>query len=315
MYWKKPVSLIDFPLLRETQFRISKYMASVSEALLSDDEVVIYDFLHNDLNPIFSNLKETLPSLKPSIEEYYKALDPESGVVYHHRKEYEESLTRINDVLDRFIDNEQLEAQEVYPHYFERYVTDGIEFNIYIGQSLSPQKPFNELYVRNLKLWQLTVLAKAARVAHTLEKRLSLPLQTTQLILAQSMPLSISFRRKERKFDVDGAYNIRYEIIKKRIDKVHIKDSEDRLTQPGTIAIVYSQYKDLMEYMEFIEFLQSKQLLGENVEHFDLEDTQGINGLKGVRVNIKFEEETVPARPLESTKPATAPGPRQLVRK
>ena len=214
------------------------------------------------------------------------ALDPQRKVIYHHRRSYEESITRINDVLDRFIDNEQHEAQQVYPHYFERYVTDGIEFNIYVGQSLSPQLPFDELYVRNLKLWQLTMLAKAARLTHALEKKLSIPLQTTQLILAHSIPLSISFRRKERKFDVDGAYNIRYEIVKKRIDKVHIRDTDERLTQPGTVAIVYSQNKELEEYMEFIEFLQAEKLLGATVEHYELEDTQGISGLKAIRVPI-----------------------------
>jgi len=190
----------------------------------------------------------------------------------------------------------------VYPHYFERYVTDGVEFNIYVGQSLVPHKPFNEMYVRNLKLWQLTLLAKAARLTHTLEKRLSIPLQTTQLILAHSIPLSISFRRKERKFDVDGAYNIRYEIVKKRIDKVHLRDSDQRLTQPGKVAIVYSQHKELAEYQEYIEFLQSEKLLGENVEHLDLEDTQGISGLKALRVDVNFAAAEATAPKLELSK-------------
>jgi hypothetical protein len=215
-------------------------------------------------------------------------------------------------VLDRFIDQEQKDAQEVYPHYFERYVTDGIEFNIYVGQSLSPRQPFNEIYVRNLKLWQLTLLAKAARLTNMLEKRLSLPMQTTQLILAHSIPLSISFRRKERKFDVDGAYNIRYEIVKKRIDKVHLKDSDERLTQPGKVAIVYSQNKELEEYLKFIEFLQSENLLGENIEHLELEDTQGISGLKALRVDVNLSSENSSTAPrVELSKVTT----QQLLRK
>ena len=132
------------------------------------------------------------------------------------------------------------------------------------------------------------MLAKAARLSNALEKKLALPLQTTQLILAHSLPLTISFRRKERKFDVDGAYNIRYEIVKKRIDKVHLKDSEERLTQPGKIAIVYSQQKELQEYTEYIEFLQAEKLLTEEIEHLELEDTQGISGLKAIRVGVNY---------------------------
>ncbi len=287
----KAARIINFPLLNETRFRIEKYIASVSDTLLSEEELMIYDFLQHDLDDMFRNLRKSKPELKKWIDEYFKELDPQRKIIYHRRREYEESITRINDVLDRFIDNEQVEAQEIYPHYFERYVTDGIEFNIYVGQSLSPQRPFNEMYVRNLKLWQLTMLVKASRITNTLEKRLSLPLRTTQLVLAHSIPISVSFRRKERKFDVDGAYNIRYEIVKKRIDKVHIKDSDERLTQPGTIAIVYSQHKELEEYLQFIEFLQNEKLLGENVEHLELEDTQGISGLKAVRVDVIFDAE------------------------
>jgi hypothetical protein len=291
---QKACKISHFPLLKETQFRINRYINSVSENLLTDDEMIIYEFLQTDIDSIFRNLKNSKPELKKVIDSYFNALDPSRKIIYHHRKEYEESITRINDVLDRFIDQEQQDAQEAYPHYFERYVTDGIEFSIYIGQSLSPNFPFNEMYVRNLKLWQLTLLAKAARLTHSLEKKLSMPMQTTQLILAHSIPLSISFRRKERKFDVDGAYNIRYEIVKKRIDKVHIKDSEERLTQPGKIGIVYSQHKEEAEYLEYIEFLQNEKLLGENIEYLDLEDTQGISGLKAIRVDINLSTEETP---------------------
>lgn len=284
----KACKTIDFPLLKETQFRIEKYKAAAADTLLSDDEMQIYDFLQIHLDSIFNNLLRLRPELKKVIGSYFAALDPQRKIIFHHRKAYEESITRINDVLDRFTDGEQRIVQEIYPHYFERYITDGVEFNIYVGQALSPHKPFNEMYVRNLKLWQLSFLAKAARLTASLEKRLPLPLRTTQLILAHAIPLSISFRRKERKFDVDGAYNIRYEIIKKRIDKVHLRDSDERLTQPGTVAIVYSQHKELQEYTEYIEFLQGEGLLGDNVEHLDLEDTQGISGLKAIRVNVNF---------------------------
>jgi hypothetical protein len=161
---------------------------------------------------------------------------------------------------------------------------------------LAPQFEFDDIYVKNLKLWQITMLTKAARLSNTLEKKLPLPLETTQLILAHSIPLSISFRRKERKFDVDGAYNIRYEIIKKRIDKVHLKDSEERLTQPGKIAVVYSQQKELQEYLEYVEFLQNEKLLTENIEHLELEDTQGISGLKAIRVEINLNNGQEPSK-------------------
>jgi hypothetical protein len=285
---EKTSRIFNFPLLKDIQYKVDKFITSTQEALLSDDELLLYDFLQIEIDALFKHLRSAKPELEKIIDEYFAGLDPQRNIIYHHRKDYEESITRINDALDRFVDQEQKVAQQAFPHYFERYVTDGIEFNIYVGQSLAPQFEFDDIYVKNLKLWQITMLTKAARLSNTLEKKLPLPLETTQLILAHSIPLSISFRRKERKFDVDGAYNIRYEIIKKRIDKVHLKDSEERLTQPGKIAIVYSQQKELQEYLEYIEFLQNEKLLTENIEHLELEDTQGISGLKAIRVEINL---------------------------
>ena len=40
--------------------------------------------------------------------------------------------------------------------------------------------------------------------------------------------------------------------------------------------------------MEYIEFLQNEKLLTENIEHLELEDTQGISGLKAIRVEINL---------------------------
>jgi hypothetical protein len=294
---KKAQTDMPFPVLQEIEFKLDKYIGSASDVLLSDEEINIHDFLHGQVVSIFNHLQTTQPSLKNEIEKYFSSLDPQIGMVYHHRKEYEDSIAKINDTLARMIDKEQVAAQKVYPHYFERYVTDGLEFNIYMGQSIAPRKKFDELYLRNMKMWQLTVLAKAARITHKLEHELSHPLRTTQLILAHSLPLSISFRTEERKFDVDGAYNIRYEIIKKRIDKVRIKDTNERLTQPGKVAIVYSQAKDASEYMEYIEFLQNQKLIKPGVEQLDLEELQGVVGLKALRVDVNYETETKPQEP------------------
>lgn len=145
----------------------------------------------------------------------------------------------------------------------------------------------DEIYLRNLRMWQLTMMVKAARATAKLEQELPMPLRTTQLILASNQPMTICFRTEERKFDVDGVGNTRYEIIKKRIDKVHLKDSDERLTQPGMIAIVYTQAKDAFEYREYIEFLQLKGWLQEGIEHLDLEELQGVSGLKALRVAIQ----------------------------
>lgn len=297
---KKAQKETDFPLLGEIKYKIKKYRHSVANIILSDDELAINQFLKQEVVDLFEQLKTIAPSVEEDVTKYFNAITSVVDMVYHHRKEFDESITHINKALAKFIDKEQEAAQKMYPHYFERFVTDGVDFNIYIGQSIAPGIPFTDFFLRNLKIWQLSTLAKAAQLSKQLVKDVPVPLQTTQLLLAHNYPISISFRPAERKFDVEGAYNIRYEIIKKRIDKVNIKDSDERLTQPDKIAIVYTLPKEGEEYMEYIEYLLEQGLLKGEVEQLELEELQGVIGLKAFRVSVNVDVNQKEASKLKS---------------
>jgi hypothetical protein len=58
------------------------------------------------------------------------------------------------------------------------------------------------------------------------------------------------------------------------------------LTQPGKIAMVYANHKDAEEYVSYITYLQSKNILSGKVEHLELEEMQGVYGLKALRVEV-----------------------------
>ena len=116
----------------------------------------------------------------------------------------------------------------------------------------------------------------------TLENELDI----TQLILVHDQPISIRFRADEKQFDVDGAYDIRYEIVKKRIDKAYIKNTGERLTQPGKIAVVYNQSKVEEEYKQYFRFLLGKKLVMGKLEILELEELPGATGLKALRMQI-----------------------------
>jgi hypothetical protein len=217
-------------------------------------------------------------------------IDSKLHVIYDKRKDYEDSVTLLNDKLAKFLDQKQEEAQEMFPHYFERYKTDGVEYNMYIGDSLVKNKSFDKLFLYNLRLWQLQMMFDLENIAFRARSEMNHDLRVASLILVHSNPLAIKFRMDEKQFDVDGAYNIRYEIIKKRIDKANIKDTKERLTVPNKIAIVYSQDSDAREYLKYIKFLQSKNYLGK-VEKLEIEDLQGVSGLKALRVEVLYNKE------------------------
>lgn len=279
----------SLPIYKELMFRVNEYLSNVKEGLNAGDEIGILDFLKRDIYPVFKHIKELNQTLSNEVDIYMNRLDDDLHVVYERRKAYEDSVSMLNDKLGKFIDTKQHEAQEMFPHYFERYKTDGVEHDMYIGQSLVNGKKFDALYLYNLRLWQLQLMCEMENVAFAIRKCMSHDLRVASLILVHSNPLAIRFRMDEKQFDVDGAYNIRYEIIKKRIDKAHIKGTNERLTVPGKISIVYSQDKDAVEYMKYIKYLQSKNFLGK-VEKLELEDLQGVSGLKALRAEVIYKE-------------------------
>lgn len=285
---EKAKNIYDLPLYNDLIFRINKYRETIETKLDSGDEVAVSYFLNKDIYPVFNHLKTLDVSLKNSVDEYMLQIDDQIHVIYEERKKYEESVTQLNEELANFIDTKQIEAQKMFPHYFERFKTDGVAHNMYIGQSLVQNRTYNAMYLHNLRLWQLEMMCEMENIAYQLKSELEYPLEIASLILVHGSTLAIKFRMDEKHFDVDGAYNIRYEIIKKRIDKINIKNTNERLTQPGKISIVYNQAEEADEYLKYIKHLQSKNVLMPEVEYLQLEDLQGTTGLKALRVEVNY---------------------------
>jgi hypothetical protein len=289
---EKAKAIIELPIYNDLQFRISEYSNNLKHGLNSGDEDNLTHFLKTDIYPVFNHLKTLDLSLKNDIEEYMNHLDSKLHVVYNERKKYDESVNILNENLAKFIDSKQIEAQKMFPHYFERYKTDGIDYNMYIGQSLIKNKTYDKIYLYNLRLWQLQMMCELENVAYNLTDQLEHPLEVASLILVHNTPLTIKFRMDEKRFDVDGAYNIRYEILKKRIDKAHIKNTNERLTIPGKIAIVYSQDNEAEEYLKYIKHLQVKNYVKKEIEILEIEDLQGSTGLKAIRIEINYKKDS-----------------------
>ncbi|TAI47972.1 GAF domain-containing protein [Flagellimonas allohymeniacidonis] len=279
------------PIYEELIFRVDTYLEEVGEALYTHTEQAIFDFVKEEVNPVFEHLKKMDKNLAGFVETYEAQIDETTESYYDHRRNYDESVMEANMQLATLLDKKQMEAQEMFPHYFERYKTDGVEHNMYIGSSIAHNRIFDELYLSNLRLWQLQVMCDMENRYYALKPKLSVKLDVASLILVYSTPLAIRFRMDEKRFDVDGTYNARYEIIKKRIDKSYIKGTNERLTQKGKLAIVYSQRKDEKEYLRYIKFLKAKGYFTNNIEVVELEGLQGVTGLKAIRAEILYTKD------------------------
>ncbi|MEL6923347.1 MAG: GAF domain-containing protein [Bacteroidota bacterium] len=282
---------VRLPIYDELIYCIDASVEALKSGLNAGDEITMLDFLKKEIYPVFNHLKKIKSAAAKKIVDYNQLIDPELGVIYRKRKAYEESVALINKKMAAYLDKAQEAAQQMFPHYYERYKTDGVEHNLYIGQSMVHKKEFDPLYLQNLQLWQLMVICEMENMVHRLKAHMPLPLDVASLVLVHCNPITIKFGMEEKRFDVEGAYNIRYEILKKRIDKALIKGTTERLTKVGKIAIVYSQEKEAEAYRHHMQYLRAIDYIGPDIEWVELNDLQGVTGLKAMRVDVVYHKD------------------------
>ncbi|WP_089721972.1 GAF domain-containing protein, partial [Candidatus Entotheonella palauensis] len=193
------------PILDHMAHHIGKWKSHIASDFGAGDELSVIDFMRRDVEPLFETLGQFNSEIAGKIDAYRAAIDPQLGTIYRRRRDFEESVMYINEVLSSYLDIEQEKAQAMFPHYFEKHKSDGVEYGIYIGASMVENGQFDLLYLHNLRLWQLMVMCGIVRLGEQTRSQLKVPLELAHLILLQQTPLSVRFRLDEKRFDIDGA--------------------------------------------------------------------------------------------------------------
>ncbi len=272
--------------------RVDQITESLDHISFDESMVKIIEFFRKDVQPFLEEARKQFPSKIAVIEHYAKHFFTNRDTGEFYRNEFETSLRQINQLISRELDHFNSFIQGNYPSYFQKFRTDGIEYDIYIGESITPQQSFSDEFINVFRRQQIVSMARIALKAYHAKDTLPLALETTQLIFINPHSIDISFREDERRFDVEGSLNIRYEIIKKRIDKIRIKRTKERLTQVNKIAIVYLSDEILEDLMLSIQAIYDMGIIEHTIEHLKLEDVQGIAGLKAIRlsVNLNYQD-------------------------
>ena len=274
-----------FPLAGKLNYDIQELRRLLDASMSPADEQQVQDFIEFAFRPMLSQLKED-PQQSRAVLDYLLVLKEGRPSGKTQREVYEDSVRLVTGLLSRLVNARQKAAQRIVSHYFSKYRTDGIEFNLYAGESLLEDGVFTEVQLQNLRLWQLQTMVDITKAMARLQERLEMKMETAQLIFVFGTPITIQFRMDEKRFDVEGAYNVRYEVLKKRIDKAMILGTEERLTQPNHVSIVYSHHSDEKLYRELIEYLHGSGEVVGQAEHYELEPMQGVDGLKALRVRV-----------------------------
>ncbi|WP_256011747.1 hypothetical protein [Desertivirga xinjiangensis] len=281
-----PLTSLNDPLAEVLLMNKQKWLGYFDDFKETGDEITFNSVVQEEVEPFLIEAAEASLEANELIKPYLQSISETEGAFHKHRRELESSMHIINSSINQHLTTYQKELQNFFPHYFDRFRTDGVEYDIYLGQSIAPYRTFSMEHVKHMRLWQLKSMAEIGLITRNLRSKMLKDLQTTQLIFIHSSPITIGFRNDEKRFDVEGGSSIRYEVVKKRIDKVLIKSTHERLTQPDKIAMVYFSQSEENEYLEYILILQQQGLLKDELEFLELEDLQGVHGLKALRVRI-----------------------------
>src|SRR5690606_28785713 len=89
------VAHYGLPVYEELKFRTDNYLTEVKETLFAHTEQAVFDFVHEEINPVFEHFKQD-GSLGAMILQYERKIDPTTQSYYDHRRNYDESVMEAN---------------------------------------------------------------------------------------------------------------------------------------------------------------------------------------------------------------------------
>ena len=114
----------NLPIYEQFLYQINEYLEGLETHFQVDSEQQISAFIKNDIDPLLEHLIH-INSLKSKVKSYFDSIDDKVDVLYKHRKDYDDTISLINKEMAMLLDKKQETAQIMYPHYFERFKTDG----------------------------------------------------------------------------------------------------------------------------------------------------------------------------------------------
>lgn len=272
-------------LVEQLWLDIQDRMAHLAQGVTVEAEVTLLRYLQSEVEAHFPYFAQVCPAAQEAIQRYQHAIDSEHGCVYSARATYDATISYINHVLRETWTRWQLSMQAITPHYCDLEATDGIDHMIYTGKAIDPN--FTEFQLKALRYEQLRAMCDCARQGLTLKQTYNTTMEITHLVLVQMVTVDIVHdETTERLFDVRGSRDTRYEIVKKRIDKARDAATQNRITQPGMLTIVYSTHEEWEEYQHYLRYLHREGFVSNTLEEGNVEPMQGISGLKFTRVQV-----------------------------
>ena len=268
------------------------YIEHLKEKVTVDMEVRAAEYLNERLEVYFDYFVQCGPTVQAAVEAYQAACDNEHNCVYGDRNRYDQMLNLISTKLQETWTRWQEKMQQIIPHYCDIECTDGMDHMIYVGKAIDPK--FSQFHLHSLRYEQLRAICDCGRTVFRLQAESQINMELAHLVLVQNTTIDIFHNENtEKMFDVKGTRDIRYELVKKRIEKAVDKDAQERITQSGMLTVVYSTEDEWEEYQQYLRYLSREGWVEAKVQTGMVESLQGVSGLKFARVRILPEPESI----------------------
>jgi hypothetical protein len=262
-----------------------EYIEQIKERVTVDAEVKAVRFLSDRLELYLDYFAQCGTDAFSAVEAYRQSCNNDHKSVYVARARYDKTISQINSLLKETWGRWQARMQQIIPHYCDIESTDGINHMIYVGESIDSR--FTIYHLRSLRYEQLRAICDCARTAFNLQSLYHTQLEVTHLVLVQDLTVDIFHdENTDKLFEVRGTRDIRYEIVKKRIDKAVDEQARTRITQPGMLTVVYSTEEEWTEYQQYLRYLAREGWVDTEIQCSTVEPLQGITGLKFARVRV-----------------------------
>ncbi len=270
---------------------LKEYVEKLQEEVTVDAEVTATQYLKENVEIYFDYFASCGEKAQQAVATYRQHCANEHECVYVARAHYDQTINQINMLLRETWERWQARMQEITPHYCDVEFTDGIDHMIYAGASIDPK--FTPFHLRSLRYEQLRALCDCARTAFKIHEQYNTKMQVTHLVLVQDSTVDIFHdEQTDNLFDVRGTRDTRYEIVKKRIDKGVDSQTQNRITQPGMLTVVYSTDAECGQYQEYLRYLAREGWVESEIEYGMVEPLQGVSGLRFARVRVLPQSDT-----------------------
>jgi len=261
------------------------YIEQIKQRVTVDAEVTALRILSDRLEVYLDYFAQCGSDALAAVEAYRSSCNNDHRSVYVSRARYDQTISKINSLLKETWERWQVRMQQIIPHYCDVESTDGINHMIYLGESIDSK--FSVYHLRSLRYEQLRAICDCARTAFKFQTLYDTQMEVTHLVLIQDITVDIIHdENTDKLFDVQGTRDIRYEIVKKRIDKAVDEQARTRITQPGMLTLVYSNEEEWAEYQQYLRYLGREGWVDTEIQSGTVEPLQGITGLKFSRVRV-----------------------------